>query len=115
VGRFNGAAYGRSLRCVANFFEAVGYFHRRGVLEDESVWHTFGLAARVYWAAYGASVLKMREEENEPTVYEDFERLDRLVAERSSERGMPPPTREQLRRIIEDETVIGQESSPATE
>ncbi len=110
VGRFNGAAYD-----VANFFEEVGYFHRRGVLRAESVWHTFGLAARVYWAAYGPSVLKMREEENDPTVYEDFERLDRLVADRSSERGMPPPTREQLRRIMEDETVIGQESSPATE
>jgi hypothetical protein len=110
AGIFNRASYD-----VANFFEEVGYLHRSGVLRDESVWHTFGLAARVYWAAYGPSILKMREEENDPTVYEDFERLDRLVADRSSERGMPPPTREQLRRIMEDETVIGEEPSPANE
>jgi hypothetical protein len=57
----------------------------------------------------------MRAEQNDPTFYENFERLDRLVADFSGERGMPPPTREQMRRILEDETVIGQEPSPATE
>src|SRR3954447_12907639 len=36
VGRSNGAAYDD----VANFFEAVAYFQRRGMLEAESVWHT---------------------------------------------------------------------------
>jgi hypothetical protein len=111
AGGFNRASYD-----VANFFEEVGYFYRSGVLQAESVWHTFGMAARVYWAAYGPTVRKMREEQDDPTVYEDFERLDRLVSDLSGERGMPPPTREQLRRIMEDETVIGQEEpSPGTE
>ena len=64
MGRSNGAAYD-----VANFFEAVGYFHRRGVLEAESVWHTFGLPTRVYWSVYGTAICKMREEQNTPTVY----------------------------------------------
>jgi hypothetical protein len=100
---------------VANFFEEVGYLQRSGVLRAESVWHTFGMATRVYWAAYGPTVRKMRDEQNDPTFYEDFDRLDRLVADFSGERGTPPPTREQMRRILEDETVIGQEPSPATE
>ena len=86
MGRFNRAAYD-----VANFFEEVGYLHRRGVLRAESVWHTFGLPARVYWTVYGPTIRKMREEQNDPIVYEDFERLDRLVADLSDERGMPPP------------------------
>jgi hypothetical protein len=64
VGRSNGAAYD-----VPNFFEAVGYFQRRGVLEAESVWHTFGLPTRVYWSVYGTAICKMREEQNTPTVY----------------------------------------------
>jgi hypothetical protein len=76
---------------VANFFENVGYLQRSGVLRAESVWHTFGMAARVYWAAYVPTARKMREEQNDPTVYEDFERLDRLVTDMSGERGMPPP------------------------
>ncbi len=101
---------------VANFFENVGYLQRRGVLQAESVWHTFGMAARVYCAAYGPTVRRMREEQDDPTLYEDFERLDRLVSDLGGERGMPPPTREQLLRIMEDEAVIGQEEpSPGTE
>jgi S-adenosylmethionine:diacylglycerol 3-amino-3-carboxypropyl transferase len=100
---------------VANFFEEVGYFHRSGVLRTESVWHTFGLPTRVYWAVYGPSVRKMRRERNDPTVFEDFEQLDRVVADLSGERGMPPPTREQLLRIMKDETDLGQEPSLATE
>ena len=52
---------------------------------------------------------------SDPTFYEDFERLDRLVADLGGERGMPPLTRDQVRRIVEDETVLGQESSPAPE
>jgi hypothetical protein len=94
---------------VANFFEEVGYLHRRGVLRTESVWHAFGLPARVYWTVYGPTVYAMRGEQANPTFYEDFERLERLVADLGSERGMPPPTRENLRRIIQDETVIGEE------
>ena len=55
------------------------------------------------------TVYKMREEQDDPTVYEDFERLERLVADLGSERGMPPPTRENLHRIMQDETFIGGE------
>jgi len=28
---------------------------------------------------------------------------------------MPPPTREQLRRIVREETIVGEEPYPATE
>lgn len=105
VGPFN-----RATTDVANFFEEVGYFQRRGVLEAESVWHTFGVPARVYWAVFGPTVEKMREVENDPTVYEDFQRLDRLVADINRERGIPAPTGERLRRIMEDETTVGEES-----
>jgi hypothetical protein len=51
----------------------------------------------------------MREEQDDPTFYEDFERLKRLVADLGGERGMPPPTQEDLRRIMQDETVAGEE------
>jgi hypothetical protein len=94
---------------VANFFEEVGHLHERGVLQTESVWHTFGWSAQVYWAFYGPTVYEMRKEQANPTFYEDFERLERLVADFGRERGMPPPTQENLRRIIYDETVIGEE------
>jgi hypothetical protein len=80
------------------------------VLQAESVWHTFGVPARVYWTVFGPSVHKMREEENDPTVYKDFERLNRLVADLNRERGIAPPMEGRVRRIMEDETVVGEES-----
>lgn len=114
-GTIEAGVFDRASYDVANFFENVGYLQRSGVLRPESVWHTFGMAARVYWAVYGPTVREMRQEQEDPTFYEDFERLERLVADMSGERGMPPPTRDQLRRVVEDETVIGQEPFPAPE
>jgi hypothetical protein len=108
-GTIEAGVFDRASYDVANFFENVGYLQRSGVLRAESVWHTFGMAARVYWALYGPTVRQMRQEQEDPTFYEDFERLDRLVADISGERGMPPPTRDRLRRVVQDETVIGQE------
>ena len=108
-GTIEAGVFDRASHDVADFFENVAYLQRSGVLRPESVWHTFGMAARVYWALYGPTVRQMRQEQEDPTFYEDFERLDRLVADISGERGMPPPTRDRLRRVVQDETVIGQE------
>jgi hypothetical protein len=91
---FNRAAYD-----VANFFAESATSTGAGCCA-ESVWHTFGIPTRVYWTVYGPTIRKMREEQNDPTVYEGFERLDLLVADLSSERGIPPPTRARLRRIL---------------
>ena len=114
-GTIEAEAFDRASYDVANFFENVGYLQRRGVLRTESVWHTFGMATRVYWAVYGPTVREMRQDQEDPTLYEDFERLERLIADLSGERGMPPPTREQLRRILQEETIVGEEPYPATE
>ena len=108
-GTIEAGVFDRASYDVANFFENVGYLQRSGVLRPESVWHTFGMAARVYWALYGPTVRQMRQEQEDPTFYEDFERLDQLVADIIGERGMPPSTRDRLRRVVQDETVIGQE------
>jgi hypothetical protein len=114
-GTIEAGAFDRASYDVANFFENVGYLQRRGVLRAESVWHTFGMAARVYWAVYGPTLRQMRQEQEDPTFYEDFERLEQLIANLSGQRGTPPLTREQLRRIVEEETIVGEEPYPATE
>ena len=108
-GTIEAGVFDRASYDVANFFEEVGYLHKRGVLQTESVWHTFGSSARVYWAVYGPTVLKVREEQADPVFYEDFERLQRLVTDLGGERGMPSLTRESVRRIMQDETVVGEE------
>ncbi len=104
-GTIEAGVFDRASYDVANFFEEVGYLHKRGVLQTESVWHAFGSSARVY----GPTVLKVREEQANPVFYEDLERLQRLVADLGSERGMPSLARGSVRRIMRDETVVGEE------
>jgi hypothetical protein len=65
----------------------------------------------VYWTVYESAIRKMREEHGDRTIYENLQRLDRLVVDLDRERGIEPPTRGVLRRIVADEAVIGEESS----
>jgi len=100
---------------VANFFDQVGYLQRLGALQAESVWNTFGIIARVYWELYGAAIQKIREARKDPTIYENFERLNRLVADLYSEQGIEPLTPTEVRRIVEYEAIIGEEPTTTTE
>jgi hypothetical protein len=109
AGRFNRAAYD-----VANFFEDLGYLQRIGALREETVYHSFGIMARTYWTLYGNAIREMREEHGDPELYEDFERLDRRLADLERERGIEPLTQARVLRIMKDETIIGEES-PTTE
>ena len=101
--------FNRAAHDVANFFEGIGYLQRRGALEAESVWHTFGIMTQAYWTLYEPAIRKMREEQKDPAIYEEFERLNQLMAELDSERGSEPPTQELLRRMVEDEAALGEE------
>lgn len=103
---FNRAAFD-----VANFFEQLGYLQKLGALQAESVWHSFGRIVQVYWVVYGSAIRKMREEQKDHGIYEDFERLERLTTDLDRERGNEPVTRAELRRVMEDEAVLGEESS----
>jgi hypothetical protein len=109
VERFNRAAFD-----VANFFEQLGYLQRLGTLQTESVWHTCGRITQVYWTVYGSAIRKMREEQKDHGIYEDFERLERLITDLDHERGIEPFTRAELRRVMEDEAVLGEETSAGT-
>ena len=109
VERFDRAAFD-----VANFFEQLGYLQRLGALQSESVWHTFGRITQVYWSVYGSAIGKMREEQKDHAIYEEFERLERSITDLDRERGIEHFTRAELRRVMEDEAVLGEEPSAST-
>ena len=110
VERLNRAAYD-----VLNFFEELGYLQRLGALQAESVWHAFGAMAQAYWLLCKPAIEKRREERGDPTMYEDFERLNHLGAELDREQGIEPHTQGWLRRLMTDEAVIGEEHPTTTE
>jgi hypothetical protein len=74
--------------------------------------HQRHLAAKpllAYWTLCKPALEKVREEREDPTLYEEFERLHRLVADIDRKPGIETPTKELLRPIMEAEAVVAEE------
>jgi hypothetical protein len=100
---------------VCSFYDELGELQRLGVLRAELVWNRFGVLGQAYWPLCKLAIEKMREEDKEPTYFEDFEYLMRLIVDMNRERGVPAPTQERLRQTMEDEAVVGEEPPALTE
>jgi len=108
VKRLNAAAMD-----VCSILEEVGEMLRLEVLRAEPVWNRFGIWAQGYWSVCKPTIEKMRKEEEDPSLFEEFEYLCRVLDEMDRKRGVAPRTQEWLRQFIEDEASIG-EDRPST-
>jgi hypothetical protein len=101
---------------LLGFFELLGHSVRQGVLRAETVWHRFGILVRQFWAGYRPAIEKVREEYKDPTIMEDFERLEALMADLDRQHGVGDElvTKQQLRRTLESYTVVD-EGAPTQE
>ncbi len=96
-------------------FEMMGDFVRQGVVRAETVWHRFGMDVRQYWTLYRPAMEKFREESKDPTLGEDFERLDALMADLDRQHGVGEEylTKQELRRTVEaDSKALATEEAP---
>src|SRR5215217_5710253 len=94
---------------VCDFFESLAYLQSIDALSAKSVWNNFSGDVRLHWAMCKSGIEKMREERQDPTLVEEFERLSRLMDDMDRERGIPDPTPEQLHRVLEEKAVRGEE------
>lgn len=100
---------------VLGIFELLGDLVERGVVQAETVWHRFGWRVRQYWALYRPAIEKMREEYKDPTLFEDFERLDTLMTDLDRQHGAGDEliSKQQLRRYVESESkALATEEAP---
>jgi hypothetical protein len=102
----------RAVFDVCNFFEELGELQSFGALRAESVWNRFGVMAQAYWLVCKPTLQKRREERGDPAMYEEFERINRLGVELDRKRNIEPHPQDWLRRLMEDETVVGGEDTP---
>jgi hypothetical protein len=106
----------QTLARLLNFFEELGQFVRAEGLRTESVWTRFGWRTRRYWALYRPAIEKLRMEQGDPTLLEDFERLNDSMVKLDDHHGVGRHiTEQQLRWFVELEAVAGQEESGAME
>jgi hypothetical protein len=96
-------------------FEEVGDLLRRGVLSAEPVWIRYGHEAAAYWLVGKPIIEKMREEFEDPTLYEGFEYLCRVSADIDRKRGISAPTHDRARQTLEWEATRDEEPPTTTE
>jgi hypothetical protein len=94
---------------VCDFFEGLGYLQRIDALSGKSVWNVLGGNVRVYWSLFKPGIEKLREEWQDPAIYEEFEQLFRMMDDIARERGIPYPTPEALRQNLEAAAGRGEE------
>src|SRR5215208_7007052 len=95
---------------VCSFFEELGELLRQGVLRAETVWNRYAVMAQTYWLVCKPPIEKERKNWKDPTLYEQFEYLCRVMAELDRKRGIPAPTQELLRQSLEYQATINIES-----
>jgi hypothetical protein len=98
---------------LCEFFEHLAYLQRVGALSSTSVWNVFCSTVCIHWKLWKPGVARMREEWQDPTIYEQFEQLSHLLDDMSYERGIPDPTPEVLRQGLE-EAARGEEPRTTT-
>jgi hypothetical protein len=95
---------------ILNFYEELGYLTRTGVLQPERVWNTYEDTLTASWVLWDPAVKKMREEKKDPTIFEDTEYLYHQLLDLNRQRGLGSerPTKEELRRYVEDILLVAE-------
>jgi hypothetical protein len=88
---------------VMEFFEDMGLFLRRGYLDEEFIWSTFGFFAVRWWSGCKGYVLEERRAQNDSMLFTDFEDLAKRFLARDARAGLAEATPSDLKQFLKDE------------
>lgn len=89
-----------------NFFEDMGLFCRRGYLDEELLWNTFGFYTVKWWAACRDYVLEERRKQNDATLFTDFEELVNRFRKRDKRAKLAEPSKAEIEEFLKEETRL---------
>ena len=88
---------------VMDFFEDMGLFLRRGYLDEELLWSTFGFYAVRWWAASRDYISEEQRRKNDTTLFTEFKNLVERFRKRDAEEDLEEPTPQDLTDFLKDE------------
>jgi hypothetical protein len=88
---------------VMDFFEDLGVFLGRQLVDDKLAHHNFGFYGLRWWKCCSAYVLEERKRKNDPTLFANFENLSKLFLQLDVERNLPEPTLAQIETFLREE------------
>jgi hypothetical protein len=74
---------------IAMFFDILYDQHQAGFMTAKEIEDRFGGGAQVWWRLLRPAIEGSRAIENEPLLYEGFQRIDAICGERAVKRGSP--------------------------
>jgi len=96
---------------VIDFFEDLGMFVKEQYLGDRVAWSAFSSVALDYWFACGRRYIEYsRKEDEDPSLYEDYEYLVKLFLKRDKKVRRGPwrePSLDELHDFLQDEAGLG--------
>jgi len=101
----SGAGRGEIEEPVIDFFEDMGLFLRRGYLDEELLWSTFGYYGVRWWAACKNYILEERKKQNDSTLFTDFEALAERFRALDIKEKLAEPTSSELQSFLQDESA----------
>jgi hypothetical protein len=91
---------------VLDFFEDLGLFVRRGYLDEERAWDTFGFYAVRWWATCKGYILQEREAQNDQTLFSNFEDFTKRLRARDANANLTEPSPSNLDCFLKDEREL---------
>ncbi len=74
---------------VPEFFEDMSLFLRRGYLDEELIWSTFGFYCVRWWAICKDYIIAERSRQMDPTLFKNFEQVADNFRCRDAKAGLP--------------------------
>lgn len=84
----------------------MGLFLRRGYLDEELAWSTFGFYAVRWWVACKDYVLEERKRESDQTLFTDFENMVSRLRELDRHEALSEPTSAEVKKFLSDEANL---------
>ena len=84
----------------------LGLFCRRGYLDEELIWQTFGFYAVRWWAACRNYILVERKTENDSTLFVEFESLANRLHKRDRRAKLGELADAEINAFLQDETKL---------
>jgi hypothetical protein len=97
---------------LLDFFESVGHYAKRGLLDQETLWNEFSYFVIRYWPLLKDFVRRERSAgDGDPELYANFEWLNGMMLEREARRRRKrvdefTPSKAELDRFLKEEVIV---------
>lgn len=78
-----------AVNALGNFWEKYALLARHGHLNPRLLWKEYGNLIPLWWSTLAAMARRFRAEDNDPTIFEDFEWLAERLADMNRRAGYP--------------------------